>query len=162
LTCGQTNVGSERGGHLFDRDGVNVRLHNVEHRRCPDCGDVEVVIPRIEALIRMIATELIRKPAPLVGAEMRFLRKAAGWSAADTARMLGTTKESVSRWENGHRKIPAMIDHGLRALAASQKPIEDYAVADALAAIADQQEPAPAQIDVEDSGGRWRSASRAA
>jgi transcriptional regulator with XRE-family HTH domain len=43
---------------------------------------------------------LLQKDSRLMGEEVRFLRKAVGYSATELARMAGTSKTVVSRWEN--------------------------------------------------------------
>lgn len=143
--------------YVFDKDGISATLLGVEHRRCASCGEEEVAIPAIDRLVLVIARQLIRKPSTLTPAEFRFLRKSVGWSAVDTSRWLGTTKETISRWENGQRPIPLVADHALRALVASRKPIEDYRAVDGLDAIAGG-DPEPADLRFQRNAKQWRAA----
>ncbi len=53
--------------------GLPVVLANVEVRRCAGCGEYEVVIPRLEELLGVLAGAVIRKSTRLTGDEVRFL-----------------------------------------------------------------------------------------
>lgn len=162
FSCG-AKMNSSTEPHIYDRDGLRVTLLDVEVRRCPSCGEYEVIIPEIEELNRTIAEALIKKPNPLVGAEVRFLRKTLGWSATDLARYLGTTKETVSRWENDRRKVNPAADRALRLMAAHEKPVEDYSVIDAMKAIEDgPARPLKMSFEVRSGKRPWREAKAVA
>jgi putative transcriptional regulator len=106
-----------RENHHYRASGLDgVTLVGVEVSRCTHCGAWEVSIPRIETLHRTIALALARKPAPLDGAEIRFLRKNLGWSGIDFALYMGVTAETVSRWENGRLKMGPPADRLLRMM----------------------------------------------
>ena len=79
--------------------GLNVILSSVEVRRCPDCGEDEVVIPQVEQLHEAIARAVARKPSSLQPEEIRFLRTFLGYSSVDFANLMGVKPETVSRWE---------------------------------------------------------------
>jgi len=103
-------------------------LRNVEVSRCPQCGEEEIAIPRIEALHKAIAQALITKPFRLDAAEIRYLRKYLGWSGADFADHMGTTRETVSRWENGTVQIGPQADRLLRLMVVKEAPVSDYSL----------------------------------
>ena len=126
IECG-TPLECRRGAHRAGDLGLShVVLLNIEIRRCPSCGEEEVVIPRIEELNRTLAGLLIRKPAKLAGEEIRFLRKCLGWSGESFARRAGVERETVSRWENGRESIGAAADRFLRLAIAHWQPVDDY------------------------------------
>jgi len=127
-------------------------LANVEIRRCDQCDEEEVVLPRLAQLNRVLAEVVIRREQALLPAEFRFLRKVIGWSGVDLARRFGTTKETVSRWENGHTPIRPTADQLLRMIVASEAPIADYRTHD-FEAVADQAIRTP--IQVRRSGNDW-------
>lgn len=79
----------------------NVWLVGIKVLNCPRCDVKAPVIPRIEELHRTIAAALLKKPAPLRGDEIRFLRKHAEFPAQDFAALLGITPSHLSRIENG-------------------------------------------------------------
>ena len=114
----------------------HISLAGVEVRRCPECGEHEVVIPRIEQLHQAIANAVIAKKARLSAAEVRFLRKHLGWSGADFARHMGVTPETVSRWENGREPIGPVADRLLRLMVVTKAPKREYSI-EALAALED-------------------------
>jgi DNA-binding transcriptional regulator YiaG len=87
-----------------------------------------VTIPRIEKLHRAIAEALARKPAPLIGEEIRYLRKFMGMSSEDFAGYMGVSREHVSRWESGAKVMSPTADRLLRLLIAKVQPIDDYSV----------------------------------
>jgi putative zinc finger/helix-turn-helix YgiT family protein len=134
----------------------NVVLLGVEVRRCPKCGEEEIVIPRIEELHRVLAGALLRKAGRLTGVEVRFLRKVLGWSGEDFARNVGVARETVSRWENEHEQMSPVAERLLRLAVAHEKPIQDYHVAD-LGAV-DERGAAPAKITVKLVEKRWQAA----
>jgi putative zinc finger/helix-turn-helix YgiT family protein len=128
IACGGA-MKTTRENVKYDASGLpGVTLMNVEVRRCPACGETEYVIPDIEGLHRSLAYAIIRKPALLAPVEIRFLRKFLGWSGADFAKYMGTTVESVSRWENDKLSMSPPADRLLRMMVASTSPVQDYAL----------------------------------
>ena len=102
MKCPQcrTPMESRRENSRWDASGLaNVVLVDVEVRHCPAWYERAVVIPRIEALHRALATTLIGLPGRLGPREIRFLRKWLGWSGQDFAKHFGVTPTTVSRWE---------------------------------------------------------------
>ena len=126
IECGATMTCERRNHRAKDLGLPNVVLCKTEVRRCPGCGEEEIVIPRLEDLNRRLAEMMVRKPARLAGEEIRFLRKCLGWSGTDFAKRAGVERETVSRWENSHEKIGQAADRFLRLAVAHWQPIEDY------------------------------------
>jgi len=152
--CGHA-MGVRRENRRYDAGGLpQVVLQDVETRRCPRCGAEEVVIPRIEGLHRVIAGALIHKPARLAGSEIRFLRKYLGLAGADLARRMGTTRETVSRWEGGATPIGPQADRLLRVLVTTTDPVEDYSVEEFLIGIRRSAAPEPARLTLKAHGTR--------
>jgi len=116
--------------HDYGQCGLPVQLQGIVVHRCPACGEDEVVIPRIDELHRLIARSVIRKPAGLSGAEVRFLRKWLGHSGRDLAAIMGVAPETVSRWESDAQAIGGTADRLLRLLVANDEPREEYAAGD--------------------------------
>ena len=124
--CGKTMT-TKRENWRYDASGLpGITLLGVEVSRCKGCGEYEVAIPRIEALHKAIAQALIRKPAKLTPAEIRFLRKHLGWSGVEFGKAIGTTPETVSRWEAGATPMGLQADRLLRLMVAHLQPIADY------------------------------------
>ena len=126
FSCG-SKMKSSTEAHRYGR-GLDVVLMSVEVRRCPSCGEEEIVIPRIGQLHKVIAMAFARKPGRLQPAEIRFLRTYLGHSSSDFAELLGVDPATVSRWENT-RKPQTMgrpYETLLRALAENVEPIKEY------------------------------------
>jgi putative transcriptional regulator len=156
-SCGGAMT-SKRERHAYTESGLaNVVLENVEVRRCSKCDEVEVVIPRIEQLHRAIATALVHKPSRLSGAEMRFLRKEIGFSAADFAARMGVDPSTVSRWENDKDPVGALADRLVRLMVVLTPPKTAYSLDD-LANI-EAGEPTPLSITLRPGGDGWAAAA---
>ena len=98
FNCGG-DLTSRRETRRYGR-GIDVVLVGIEVRHCDDCGEEEVVIPRIKELHNAIAADLVNRPGTLSPGEIRFLRTHMGFSSKDFAEHMGVTPETVSRWEN--------------------------------------------------------------
>jgi transcriptional regulator with XRE-family HTH domain len=87
----------------------NVQLINVPIWVCPNKHQ-EIEIPAVTQLHELLAYLIIRKPASLTGPEVRFLRRRIGIQAKEFAEKIGLTPVTLSRFENGHRRICRRID----------------------------------------------------
>jgi transcriptional regulator with XRE-family HTH domain len=106
-----------RGDYPFPESGLpNVVLLDIPLLKCPDCRQVEPLIPRAKHLIRALAQAVLHKPAKLCGAEIRYLRKHIGWKAVELARLMGVDKTTISKWENDQDLIGPQSDRLLRSL----------------------------------------------
>jgi transcriptional regulator with XRE-family HTH domain len=103
----------------------NVILHGVKESRCENCGEVYYNFGNIENLHRLITQQLVLKDTPLVGAEIRFLRKFLGYSSATFAKLVGYEIEHLSRIENG-RPVQTVFDHLVKALVLNKLPNRNY------------------------------------
>lgn len=154
VQCGAPTK-TKRENVKYEASGLpGVTLVNVEVRRCHACGEYEVVIPRIEQLHRVIAHALIRKSAQVAPPEIVFLRKYLGWSGVDFAQHMGTTPETVSRWERGAKPMSSTADRLLRLMVVTKAPVDDYSL-DALRAIEKKAKPLALRLSV--SGKEWRA-----
>lgn len=72
--CGAEMV-LTRESYQYDASGLRgITLANIQIGRCPNCGDVEVCIPKIADLHRSIALSLVQKAPTLAPDEIRYLR----------------------------------------------------------------------------------------
>jgi len=67
----------------------NVFLVGIEVERDPKTGEEEPVIPQLADLHDCIFLNLVSKPGPLGGREIRYLRRHLLWTQAETAEKLG-------------------------------------------------------------------------
>lgn len=113
--CGKTMVG-KRENYAYQEVGLkSVVLLNIVVYHCK-CGAIVPEIPYAGILHHCIAMSVLEKKALLSGEEIRFIRKAAGFSATELAHVLGMEKETVSRWENEKQGIGKDADRLLRAV----------------------------------------------
>lgn len=156
VVCGSP-MKTKRENFRYDACGLpNVTLVGVEVSRCAQCGEFEVALEQIEDLHRAIANAVIRKPARLSAAEIKFLRKYLGWSGADFAKHIGAKPETVSRWENGSQAMGAQADRALRLMVATQQPVKDYAL-DTLKSIREEQHPHPVRLGMKRDKEGWHA-----
>ena len=158
--CG-TPMKSGRENFRYTASGLDtVTLMNVEVRRCPECGEYEVDIPRIEDLHRLIAQEIADKEARLAPQEVRFLRKYLGFSGVDFAGILDVTPETVSRWENGKKQMSPVAERALRLMVFVRAPLAEYPL-EKLAGVA-QGEATPLRMKLRESRSQWKAEATAA
>jgi putative zinc finger/helix-turn-helix YgiT family protein len=157
-TCREAEMVVARENHLYQESGLpNVVLVGVEVRRCPACGAVELPLPRVTELHRVIAMAVIHKPARLSGAEVRYLRKHLGWSGEDFASHMGVDPTTVSKWENDKERIGPSSDRLLRLLVARRSPVEQYDD-EVLTKIEDRRDP-PQMMRLSRSSQGWEAAT---
>jgi putative zinc finger/helix-turn-helix YgiT family protein len=104
-------------------------LVGVPVSRCARCGEYEVAIPAIDELNRVLADAVIRKRARLAGDEIRFLRSYLGYAAADFAKLIGSDRATVSRWESDKQPIGHHTDLLLRAMIMLDRKVDEYPIA---------------------------------
>jgi len=153
LECG-ASMETTTGPHRYSR-GIDVVLHGIEVRRCPECGEEEVVIPKVEELHRAIGQAIARRPGNLRPGEIRFLRTYLGYSSVDFANLLGVTPETVSRWERikQPQKMAKPAERLLRMLAQFGEPNRIYDLEAIL--LADSKDPGQELFRFNREGGDW-------
>ena len=115
--CGST-ARNVRGNYLFRESGLNnVVLKNIEIVKCDECGNEDPIIRKLNDVMRVLALAVIEKPYPLVGEEIRYLRKYLGMGQDAFAALLKSEKAVLSRWENNREAAGARSDLLIRAIA---------------------------------------------
>lgn len=81
---------------------------------CDACGE-EYYAAEDVARFELVISRLLARSGVSSGSALKFMRKTIGMRAADLARLLGVTPETVSRWETGKHPIErgALIILGL-------------------------------------------------
>jgi DNA-binding transcriptional regulator YiaG len=100
----------------------NVQLINVPVWVCIN-GHEELEVPSVRQLHELLAHLIIRKPAPLTGAEIKFLRRRIGIQGKEFAERIGITPQALSRVENGrpvHHRTNLLIRLSAAALLAAR------------------------------------------
>lgn len=107
-----------RNDALMGIPGVAI-LNAVEEVRCKRCGFVAATgFFNLEGLIAAVAVARVMAPQKLSGRDVRFLRKALGWSSKELAAKLEVRGETVSRWENQKEPIGPTSEKLLRLMVA--------------------------------------------
>lgn len=113
--CGKSMTG-KRENYQYQEAGLkSVVLLNIVVYHC-ECGAIVPEIPYAGVLHHCIAMSVLQKKTLLSGEEIRFVRKAAGFSATELARVMGMDKVSLSRWENDKKKISKDSDRLIRVV----------------------------------------------
>ena len=154
--CGGVTKTRREPAYRYAESGLSnvVLINAVTTTSCSKCGEVYTGFHAIERLHKAIAAALIRKKGRLAPEEIRFLRKSLGWSGVDFARRMGTTKETVSRWESGKLPMGPQADRLLRMLVAKSTPVEQYPV-DVLSQVAADGPARQARVELEDGPKGW-------
>ena len=104
-----------------------VLIVSVKLAECPKCGKQEYSLPDICDLIATAAVSRVIAPKQLSAIEIRFIRKALGLTAVEFARILGTTLETISRWENEKlTNMSTSTEKLIRLLALNRLASEDF------------------------------------
>ena len=131
-----------------------------EARRCSACGAEEIGYQRMDELHRAIARALVDKEGRLAPPEVKFLRAELLLEGKELAQVMGTTPETVSRWETGAASMGKVADRLLRALVLLQAGVADYPVM-RFRDLA--REPARLlRLHLVQEGGRWVAKAKAA
>jgi DNA-binding XRE family transcriptional regulator len=99
--------------HFVDSGLPNVYLVGIRYFRC-ECGEGLADIPAMKQLLDLVSRDLVEKSSPLMGAEIRFLRKRLGKRASDFAKQIGLEPETLSRIENDHLPASERTDKLIR------------------------------------------------
>jgi len=160
-TCGKAEMTSSAETYLYVESGLpNVTLVGVEVRRCPACGDHQLVLPRVTDLHRAIAHAVITKRARLSGAEIRYLRKFLGWSGVDFAKHIGAEPSTVSNWETDKDPIGMPSDRLLRLMVVHGARVDEYPL-DELTKIENERQP-PVAVRLSPRANGWAQVREAA
>jgi transcriptional regulator with XRE-family HTH domain len=110
------------------RDPAEVLLRRAEEQRMSDtqrCDQRRMRDQHISAELQITTrrkeeprAERTSNAAPMTPSVLRALRNSMGLMQRELAERLGVTENTVTRWENGRRKIPPVADRLVRVLAA--------------------------------------------
>lgn len=119
MKCFECNNITEIKKHkAYKYEGVNldnIYLLNAEVYFCPNCKEEELILQNAALIHNAIGVALTTQPTILSGKEIRYLRRAAGFSLSEWAKRLGVADATYSKWENNHRAVSEYADRLARA-----------------------------------------------
>lgn len=100
MVCGRESMTTAIGAYRLDV-GLDEKatLENIPISRCPDCGDEEACIPRMDDLFAALGQAVAMKPGRLTTKEVAFLRNRLGMNNEAFAQYMGVGVEQVRRWQ---------------------------------------------------------------
>jgi len=116
MRCGGEKAKTTRENEPMEEAMPGVVLLGVEVTKCLQCGNREVAIPHLDALLKLIAETIVKKPGRLTGDEVRFVRSYLELSGMEFAELMDATPATVSRWENNKTPVGRTADLLLRAI----------------------------------------------
>jgi len=123
--CGKTMFG-RRENYTYSECGLRtVILLNILVFHC-ECGGIVPEIPSPAVLHVSIAMKVLQKKTLLSGEEIRFVRKVAGYSGTDLAKVIGMQNTTISHWETDSKLIGKDADRLVR-LACFARIVENMA-----------------------------------
>ena len=163
--CGGEKAKTTRENEPMDEAMPGIVLLGVEVTKCLQCGNREVAIPHLDALLKLIAETIVKKPGRLTGDEVRAVRSYLELSGMEFAGLMDATPATVSRWENNKTPVGRTADLLLRAIVmlhhGQQIPISTFRGISGL--LAEEGEVrAPAIYQFKFDGDTWKSVGIAA
>ncbi len=106
-----------RGMYPFKESGLkNVVLAGIELIKCPNCGNIDPIIPHMDELMRVLGMAVLSQPNRLRGDEVRFLRKLIGKTGKEFCELLNIDKSTLSKWENDEDPVGGSNDRLIRVI----------------------------------------------
>lgn len=107
----------EQPYHYTESGLLGVQLSGVTVYSCPNCGVESADIWNIDGLHQLLAQDILLKPQPMSGRELRFLRKEARLKPKQLADRLGVDPKTINNWEASD-KLGRHTDISVRVLVA--------------------------------------------
>lgn len=98
-------------------DGVsldNVYLFNAEVEVCSNCNEETPILRNISKLHNAIGLAVAAQPSRLSGADIKLLRRIAGFSLLDWTKRLGVAETAYSKLENSKVPLTELKDRWIR------------------------------------------------
>ena len=105
--CPECGFGAVRSVQADEKLQVGTRIftRSLPGKRCEKCG-ATYTAARDLAVLEMAAASEIIESGEVSPESFRFLRKVLGMRAQDLAPLLQIAPENLSKWENGHARVP--------------------------------------------------------
>src|ERR1035438_2277387 len=107
--CAQKRSATPETPYHFVGSGLpNVYLVGIDYYVCAECNKQAAEIPAMKQLFEALGRTIVSKQSPLIGPEVRFLRKRLAKKAVEFSPMVSLTPEYLSALENN----PDPVDPG--------------------------------------------------
>ena len=97
--CGESQV-VKKYRHVESVGGIKVSDETAPAPHCGECGNVDLTSAELAGYERRAAAVVLREVLHAKGPMVRYARKALRLKQDDLAKLLFTTPETISRWEN--------------------------------------------------------------
>jgi DNA-binding transcriptional regulator YiaG len=138
----------------YEAFGFPIKLINVPMKKVVGEWVIDV---NFDALEKTIARLLLRKAAPLTGAELRFIRKYLGFTTTELGELLGITHVAVVKWESGKTRPTILADIYVRLYVIDHLQVKDKEfrslfeeTSPSLLKEAKKKRPSPLVIDIDE------------
>lgn len=139
----------------YDECGLDyVTLDGVEVFECGNCGETLTNYGNMNEIHQLICDFIILKSSTFSGPEVRFLRKNLGYSTEMFAHILGVSKRTIERAENG--VISPLLNTSIRLLIANRKPDRNYNLHDEILSSKEKKQKKESLV-IEKVGQIWES-----
>jgi DNA-binding transcriptional regulator YiaG len=91
--------------------GFPIKLVNVPMKKIFGEWFLDINLGKLQ---KSILNELVNKPIPLTGAEIRFIRKYFEMTTTEFGHLLGTTHAAVLKWEKGESRMNPATEFYMR------------------------------------------------
>lgn len=88
----------------------NIVLMNIEVEVCAACKTETPLLRNVKKLHDAIGVAIALQKVHLSGADIRYLRRSAGFQVGEWITRLNVAEGTYSKWENGHRSITPQAD----------------------------------------------------
>lgn len=121
-SCGKSEMQKKVTDHYhFLESGLdNVFILKPAIAVCPLCGEEILMLSKPSELMECIGEAVISTPGALSAPEIKFLRKNLFLKSAEFANVLGVSRGTVSRWENGESSPELSTDRLIRMVYAAK------------------------------------------
>jgi len=155
VQCGSEMTISREDRAYADLPGVTLR--GVEVRRCPSCGEYEVVFQNLNRLHEVLTAAIVGKRTQLARQERHFLRNFLCWTEEELAQHMGVPSETVFAWESSDAPVGPVADRLLRLLAARRLPHGNAPSDEMLTHISEDVTPLHVEVQAQRDG--WSEAA---
>jgi len=90
--------------------------HSVRRPVCTRCGEYTLPAEVLQSVEQRAALVILTQAPRVTGEMLRFTRKSLGLNQAELASRIGTSTESVSRWEREERTMEPWVPLTVRGL----------------------------------------------